>query len=402
MSKESFVVGLDIGTSKIKALILKKDSRDKLELVRIFEENSLGVRRGTVEEPEKTSNIIKDLFLKITQELDEEFSSVFVNLSGSHLFAKPSHGLVSVSRADRKISREDIERVLDAAQIINLPSNNKIFDVRPKTFSVDERKDIKDPYGLDGVRLEVDVLAFGGFSLYLLNTEKAVEGADLEVTESIPSPIAVARAVLTEEQKQSGCVVLDIGAGISTMAVFKNSHLIYFSVLPIGSDNITSDIAVGLKISPEMAERIKLEYGACYLRGKDVTRKINIGEDEPLEFSQKLLVKIINSRVSEIFEETNKEMKKVILSQSLPSGIVLTGGGAKLDGILKLAKKDFSLYASLGSFQGPLKAEDDLSLATVYGLALLGVDALEKQDQGPSFFKGAGEKIKDFLKLFNP
>ena len=402
MSKESFVVGLDIGTSKIKALILKKDSKGILELVRIFEEDSLGVRKGTVEEPEKTSNIIKSLFLKITQELDKEFDSVFVNLSGSHLFAKVSHGLVSVSRADHKISREDIERVLDAAQIINLPSNNEIFNVRPKSFSVDEKKDIKDPFGLDGVRLEVDVLALGGFSLYILNTEKAVEGAGLEIIESTPSPIAVAKAVLTEEQKQLGCAVLDIGAGISTIAVFKNSHLIYFSVLPIGSNDITSDIAVGLKISPEMAEKIKLEYGACYLKGKDVKRKINIGEDEPLEFSQKLLVKIIGSRVSEIFEETNKEMKKVVPSKSLPSGIVLTGGGAKLGGILKLAKKDFSLYSSLGSFQGPLKAEDDLSLATVYGLALLGIDALERQDQDSIFFGWVGNKIKNFLKLFNP
>jgi len=402
MAKESFVVGLDIGTSKIKALILKRNSKGKLELVRIFEEGSLGVRKGTVEEPEKTANVVKDLFLKIAKELDEEFDSIFVNLSGSHLFAKESHGLVSVSRADRKISREDIDRVLDAAQIINLPSNNKIFEVRPKSFSVDERKDIKDPYGLDGVRLEVEVLALGGFSPYILNTEKAAEGTGLEITESVPSPIAVARAVLNEEQKQLGCAVLDIGAGISTMAVFKNSHLIYFSVLPIGSDDITSDIAVGLKISPEMAERIKFEYGACYLKGKDVKRKIDIGEDEPLEFNQKLLVKIISSRVSEIFEETNKEMKKVVPSKSLPSGIVLTGGGAKLDGILKLAKKDFSLYSSLGSFQGPLKAEDNLSLATVYGLALLSVDTLEKRDSGSNIFGWLWGKIKNFLKLFNP
>ena len=402
MAKESFVVGLDIGTSKIKALILKINSKGKLELVRIFEDNSLGVRKGTVEEPEKTANVVKDLFLKINKELDEEFDSVFVNLSGSHLFAKASQGLVSVSRADRKISREDIDRVLDAAQIINLPSNNKIFEVRPKSFSVDERKDIKDPYGLDGVRLEVEVLALGGFSPYILNAEKAAEGTGLEIAESVPSPIAVARAVLTEEQKQLGCAVLDIGAGISTIAVFKNSHLIYFSVLPIGSDDITSDIAVGLKISPEMAERIKLEYGACYLKGKDVKRKINVGEDEPLEFSQKLLVNIIGSRVSEIFEETSKKMKEVVPNKSLPSGIVLTGGGAKLDGILKLAKKDFSLYSSLGSFHGPLKAEEDLSLATVYGLALLSADVLEKEDRGFNIFGWVWGKIKNFLKLFNP
>jgi len=402
MSKENLVVGLDIGTSKIRALILKKDSKGHLELVKIFEENSLGVRRGTVVDVEKTSNVIRSLFLKINQELDSELDFIIVNLNGSHLFAKESHGLVSVSRADHKISKEDIKRVLDAAQIINLASNDKIFDVRPKSFSVDERKNIKDPYDLEGVRLEVDVLALGGFTPYLVNTEKAVENAGLEIVESVPSPIAVARAVLSEEQKHSGCAVLDIGAGISTIAVFKNSHLIHFSVLSIGSDDITSDIAVGLKISPAMAEKIKIEYGRCLLNGKDVKRKIDVGEEEYLEFSQKLLVKIISSRVSEIFEEMNKELKEVILNNELPSGLVITGGGAKLDGVLKLAKKDFSLYCSLGSFSGPLQSDDDLSLSTVYGLALLGVDFLDGEERVSDTMNKIGSKIKSLLKLFNP
>ncbi len=401
MSKEKFVTGLDIGTSEVKALILRKSSKDNLEVVDIFRTKSLGVRKGTIDEVDKTSNVVKNLFLKISKELGKDLGSIVVNLNGSHLFAKSSHGLVSVSRADHKISREDVQRVLDAAQTLNLSSNNVIFNVRPKNFTVDDMDDIRQPEGLEGVRLEADVLALGGFGPYIKNTEKVLNNIDLEMIDKIPSSIAAARAVLTEKQKRLGCAVLDIGAGISTIAVFKKGHLIYFSVLPIGSNDVTSDIAVGLKIDPETAERIKIEFGSCSNQKKDKKRKVDIGQEEPFEFSQKFLNKIIRSRVSEIFEETNKKMKKVVPGKMLPSGIVLTGGGAKLYGIVGLAKEEFSLYSSLGKFEGPLKDEDDLGLATVYGLALSGIDLMEEEEE-ESFFGQLGAKIKDFFSLFNP
>ncbi len=402
MSKEYLSVGLDIGTAKTKVLILRKTSKEKLELAGLFKAKSLGVRKGTIDEVEKTSNVLKNIFNQITKETDRDISSVSVNLSGSHLFSQSSHGLVSVSRADHKISKEDIERVIEAAQIINLPSNNVIFDARPKNFIVDNMGDIKNPYGLKGVRLEVDVLALGGFEPYLSNTEKALDNAGLEIIEKIPSPIAAARAVLTEKQKRLGCAVLDIGAGISTIAAFKNNHLIYFNVLPIGSNNITSDIAIGLKIDPDIAEKIKVDHGACSFKGKDKKIKINIGEEEPLEFSKKFLVKIVKSRIVQIFEEIAKEMKKEVPTKSLPAGIVLTGGGANLKGIVSLSKKEFSLHSTLGKFEGPLKTEDDLSLATAYGLALSGMDILSEEKKEDGFFKKIGHKIKDFIKLFNP
>jgi cell division protein FtsA len=402
MSKEKFVTGLDIGTSKVKALILHKTSKGQLEVVDKFETRSLGVRKGTIDETGKTSNVVKNLFLRIEKDFNKDIDSVVVNLSGSHLFAKSSHGLVSVSRADNKISKEDVNRVLENAQTLSLSSNDVIFNVRPRKFKVDDMDDIRDPIGLEGVRLEADVLALGGFSPYIKNTEKVLHNVGLEVLEKIPSPIAAARAVLSEKQKRLGCAVLDIGAGITTVAVFKNGHLIYFSVLPIGSNDITSDIAIGLKINPEMAEKIKLEFGSCSLKGKDKKRKVDFGEEEPLEFSQKFLTKIIKSRVSEIFEEINEKMKEKVSKEEIPSGIVLTGGGAKLYGIVKLAKEKFSVYSSLGKFSGPLEAEDDLSLATVYGLALSGLDKLEEEDDDPGFLGSVGSKFKDLFSLFNP
>ncbi len=400
MSKENFVTGLDIGTSKIKALILKKNSKNHLELIDKFETKSLGVRKGSVVEVKKTTNVIKNLLFKIKKELNRDLNSVIVNIDGSHLFAKPSHGLVSVSRADNKISEEDVNRVLEGAQTFNLSSNNVIFNVRPKKFTVDDMGDIQEPIGLEGVRLEADVLALGGFEPWLKNTEKVLNNLDLEIIKKVPSSIAAARAVLTEKQKRLGCAVLDIGAAISSVAVFKNGHLIYFSVLPIGSNNITSDIAVGLKVNPEMAEKIKLKYGSCSLKKGKKKRSIKFnGEEE--EFSQKFLTEIVRLRVSEIFEKTHKKMEKEVSSEMLPSGIVLTGGGSKLYGIVKLAKEKFSLYASLGKFSGPLEAEDDLSLATVYGLALSGVDEL-KAEKSSGFFSGLSSKFEDLFNLLNP
>ena len=179
MSKTSIITGLDIGTSKIKVLLVSQSKDGKLELVLNEEENSEGVRRGVTIDPERVSNILEGLFPKISEEVGQKVNSVYVNLGGSHIFFTPSHGLVSVSRADQKISEEDINRVLKEAQAINLSSNKEIFDVLPKEFIIDGERGIKEPFGLQGVRMEAEVLALGGFSPYLKNAREAVLGADL-------------------------------------------------------------------------------------------------------------------------------------------------------------------------------------------------------------------------------
>jgi len=402
MPREKIITGLDIGSSSVRVLIAKKNAKKNIiKAVLTTKEKSDGIRKGTVVSVEKISGVLRNVFSKASQELGKPINSVYVNLSGSHIFSSCSRGLVSVSRADRKISEEDIQRVLQAARAINLPSNKEIFDILPKEFIIDGERGIREPIGLEGVRLETEVLALGGFSPYLKNTRQAILNSDLEILDLVPSILAAARSSLTEKQKELGVALVDIGAGITNLAVFEEGSLIHLAVIPIGSDNITSDIAVGLYTDINSAERIKIKYGSCVFSGRDIKKKVAIEEEEPLIFSQKFLTKIIAIRVSEIFEQVNEELKKISKEKRLPAGVILIGGGAKLPKIVKLAKKKFCLPCFLGKPQGVIGIERDISWATACGLALLGAD-LEEKEQGFGFRKKIGSKIKKIFRIFIP
>ena len=402
MAKNKLITALDIGTAQMKCLIVGQElTEENFELISKTLEDSDGVRKGTVVDVERVSNTIKNLFLKNSQDLGRKINATYVNLGGSHLFATPSSGLVSVSRADQKISEEDIQRVLRAARAINLSSNKEIFDIIPREFIVDGERGIREPLGLQGVRLEVDTLALGGFSPYLENVKQTVLGADLEVLDMVPSAIAAARAVLSEKQKELGVALLDIGAGITSLAVFEEGSLVHMAVLPIGSSNITNDIAIGLKTDIDIAERIKIKYGSCSFKGKDVKRKIDVSEEGPLIFSQRFLIKIIIDRISEIFEEANKELKSISKEKLLPAGIVLTGGGAKMPKITELARNKFHLPCHLGRPKGILGIGGDLSWSTACGLALLGV-GLEKEEGTFDFGNKIVSRIKRIFRIFIP
>jgi cell division protein FtsA len=402
MAKERFITGLDIGTSSIKTLTVKREPKEEgLGLVLKSSEISDGVRKGTVVGVEKVSSICKNILSKTSEDLGQNIDSIYINLSGSHLFSIPSRGLISVSRADQKISEEDIQRVLQAAKTINLSSNKEIFEVFSKEYIIDGVRGIREPIGLQGVRLEVEVLALGGFSPYLQNARQAVLNSGLEILDMIPSPIAAARAVLTGKQKELGVALLDIGAGITSLAVFEEGSLIHLAILPMGSADITNDIAIGLKVDIDTAERVKIEYGSCFLKGRDIKRKINTGEDDPLIFSQKFLVKIISDRISEIFEQANEELKSISKERLLPAGIVLTGGGAKMHKIVELAKNKIHLPVRLGKPEGILGINGDLSMATVCGLVLMGAD-LEGVKGGSDVVEKVISKVKKIFKNFIP
>jgi len=257
--------------------------------------------------------------------------------------------------------------------------------------------------GLQGIRLEVEVLALGGFSPYLKNLTNSVLAADLQILDMIPSPIAEARAVLTPKQKEIGAAVLNIGAGTSGLAVFEEGKLMHMAILPIGSSNITNDIAIGLKTDIEIAERIKIEYGLCSFNGKDLRIKTEIGEEAPLVISQKFLAKIIEARVLEIFSEITKELKNISREKALPGGIVLTGGGVKLPRIIDLAKREFKLPCKIGSPKGFAELKEDPIFADVCGLVLSGAD-LEKEEGGRSIFPDIkiGKTIKKLFRIFIP
>jgi len=400
MRRYHTITGLDVGTSKIKVLVAQKGSESGLEVIASFQEPSMGIRRGVVVDVETASRVLENTFHNLQSQIDQRIDSVYINIGGAHLFCLPSHGTVAVSRADQKISEEDIERVLEAAQTFSLPLNKEILDVIPLNFIVDGEK-IKEALGMKGVRLEADVLVVGGFSPYLKNLSQTVLNAGFSIQDVIPSPLASARACLTPRQKELGVALLDIGAGTSGLAVFEEGNLIHLAILPIGSANITNDIAIALKTDIDIAELIKQKWGSCLLSKKEEKEKIEIKEPEPLTLTRKMLNDVIAARVSEMFEQVNKELKEISKDNPLPAGVVLTGGGAKIPKIIELAKKELKLPCRIGKPQGFLNLEKDSSLSTVCGLILEGADA-EMGVGVPAFGRGIGSRIKKIFQIFIP
>jgi cell division protein FtsA len=453
MAKGNIIIGLDIGTGTIKAVAALKpkakkssffdtqqsrqEKEENLEVLATSEEISSGVRKGVVVNHNEVASLVQAVFKKIKEQIDKKVNSAFINVGGSHIFSTSSRGLVSVSRADQKVSPEDVERVLQAAQTLSLPSNKEILEVLPREFIIDGERGIKEVLGMQGVRLEAEVLILGGFTPYLKNLTSAVLNSGLQIDDLVLSPLASSRAVLTPREKELGAALLDIGAGTTDMAVFQEGSLIHLAILPIGSGHITNDIAIGLKTDIDVAERIKLEFGNLFFQGGDKKEKIKLGDEskdssspfakarvgdeskdssspfakarvaegETLIFSPKQLSKIIEARVSEIFREANKELKKISKQQLLPAGIVLTGGGARLPKIRELAKKEFRLPCRLGFPQGFSPSQDDPRFSVACGLVLRGAD-LEENWQTlnwhPSFKKRIGRGIKRMFKVFLP
>lgn len=400
MAKNHLIAGLDIGTSETKILVAKKGPESDLESVFVLREPSIGIRRGVVVDVEQVAKILENIFNNLNAQMEQKIEGIYLNAGGGHIFCTPSHGTVAVSRADQKISEEDIERVLEAAQTFSLPLNKEILNVAPIDFIVDGEK-VKEALGMKGVRLETDVLVIGGFSPYIKNLTQTVLNTGFSIRDVIPSPIASARSCLTPRQKELGVALLDIGAGTSGLAVFEERNLIHLTILPMGSANITNDIAIALKTDINTAEEIKRKYGSCLISKKEKREKIKISEPEPLTFSRKILTDVITARVSEIFQEANKELKKISKEALLPAGIVLTGGGAKLPKIVELAKKDFKLPCKIGKPQGFLNLEKDLSLSTVCGLVLEGADS-ESDKRTPGLGKEISSRVRKILKIFIP
>ena len=401
MFGKNLITGIDIGTGFIKILTVEK--RKKIaepELFKLYQINSSGLRKGTVINVDQVSENLSSALEELYNSSHLRINSAIVNISGSHIFCTASRGVIAVSRADQKVSQEDVDRVIQAAQTFPLPSNKETLDIIAKDFIIDGEKGIKEPVGMRGIRLEVEILALCGFSPYIKNLTASILNTGIHIQDIFVSPIASSRSVLTPRQKELGVVLLDIGAGTTGLAVFEEGELIHTAILPIGSGHITNDIAVGLKCDIDTAERLKLEHGSCIpLAGKKKEKFRKPGEEEPVVFSSKMLGKIIAARTLEIFDLANKELKKISRQGKLPSGIVLTGGGAKLAKIKELAKKELKLPCKIGYPQGITGLEEDPSFSLVAGLVLCGLEP-----EGERFTSGDGfsAKIKRVFRIFIP
>ena len=402
MARSNIVTGLDIGTYSIKALVAQGKGKD-WEVLSYAEIPSFGLRKGAVVSVEETSKNVQMIMSGIEKDCNRKIHDVFVNIGGGHLYVTPSDGIISVSRADNRISKEDIERVLQATQAVNIPSNEQVLKVFPREYIIDDQKGIKDPEDLTGVRLEAKVLLLCVFSPYFLKLTQSVLNAKLQINDVIPSPLAAANAVLTPQQKELGVALIDMGAATTSLAVFEEGELIHLAVFPIGSANITNDIAIGLKTEVAIAESIKKQHGTCMFAktDKDKTaqsrKKIEVfDKSSSLNFTKKNLVDIIEPRVSEILDIIQKELKKINRQELLPGGVVLTGGGAKMPKIKELTKETLKLACEIGTPKGIIGLQDDPALATVAGLVFEGVDSGEEG----GILGGAGKLGSVFKKIF--
>jgi len=410
MAKPYIITGLDIGSGYIKMLaVSKKSADDDFEILGYAQAPSFGIRKGVVVDVPKAASIVSTLAKKISEESGQKIGSVYASLGGGHVFCLSSKGLVSVSRADQKISEEDVERVLKAAQAISLSSNKEIIEIMPKEFIVDGGSGVKEALGMQGVRLEAETLVLCGFTPYVKNSTSTVLSSGLQLNDLIISPLASSRAVLTPREKELGVCLLDIGAGTTDLAVFEEGSLIHTAIFPIGSGHITNDIAICLKTDIDTAEKIKIEFGSCGLapkKGKEKKTKANYqitgGEESSLDFSKKELNNIIEARVGEIFDLVAKELKSISKQAMLPAGIVLTGGGAKLPGIKEFAKKQLKLPCRIGVSKISYNFQEDPSLSALYGLVLEGIDTEKEQGNMPTLKKGIRNKIRKFFRLFIP
>lgn len=407
MAKTTILTAIDIGTQSLKGLCAKKDvNSEEIEILAQLQIPVFGVRNGEVVKTEPVAKAVLEAKTELSQQAGIKIKGAVTNISGPHLFSVFSQGLVSVSRADQNISREDIQRVLKAAQAVNLPSNKEILEVVPKEFIVDGEEGVKEPLGLRGIRLEAKVLLLCVFSPILENLEKVFQTADLQILDVVPSPVAAAKAVLEPEQKELGALVIDIGSGTTSAAVFEKGELLDFVIFPIGSAKITDDIAIGLRTEIQTAEQIKKEFAVLLegsrksSRSKKASRAQIELADKSLVFPRKFLNEIVKYRFEQIFGEIQKCLKKISSGQPLPAGVFLTGGGVLTAGVVEFAKQRLKLPVRVGYPKGFMELNDP-QFAVCAGLLMSGfegVGQIGEKTRGESL----AEKFKRFFRIFLP
>ncbi|MFA6322955.1 MAG: cell division protein FtsA [Candidatus Buchananbacteria bacterium] len=389
MAEKDIIAGLDIGSSAIRLAVGQIiGDQEKIHIIGSAEVPAQGISKGIISSIEDAVSSISACLEKAERMIGMPIDSAWVGISGSHIISQESHGVVAVSRSDGEISEDDVERAIEAARTVATPQNYEILHVIPKNFMVDGQTGIKDPVGMTGVRLEVDTQIIQGLSSQIKNITKAVYRPGVNIEDLVLSILATAEAVLSNRQKELGVAVINIGGSTTSLAVFEEGDILHTAVMPIGSDHITSDIAIGLRISIDAAENIKLEYGTADSTDIPKREEIDIGALEGKEsnyVSRKYIAEITEARVEEIFERIDLELKKIERSGKLPAGIVLTGAGSKLNGLVEAAKKSLRLPASLGqpiNVSSAIDKVSDPAFSTAIGLVVWGSQMQSRQTRG--------------------
>ena len=381
MSKENIIVGLDIGTTKIGCIIAELDSDRNVKIVGVGTSRSDGLRRGVVVNLEKTVVSIGRAIEEAELMAGVEVRSVYAGIAGDHIRSINSHGVIAVSRGGVEITRADIGRVVDAAKAVAIPMDREILHILPQEFTVDDQKGIKDPSGMAGIRLEVDVHIVTGAVSSAQNLVKAIQQAGYQVRDLVLEPLASSHGVLTEDERELGVALVDIGGGTTDIALFHEGSIRHTAVIGLGGNSVTNDIAIGLRTPARDAERIKERYGAAVATMVDPDEEIVVphmaGQGER-RVSRELLASIIQPRMEEILSLAKADIKKTGWHDKIPSGFVLTGGAAALPGTVELAEQILNMPVRIGhplGVTGLVDSVDEPRFATGVGLVIYGKDA---------------------------
>lgn len=374
MKPEQFI-GLDIGTSSVRCVVgtFDPNGSNMPSIIGHGQAPNQGMRRGAVVHVNEVADAIVHAVTEAERISGMSIKRATVNVNGAHVSGLNSEGVIAISAANREITHEDRLRVEEAATIVSLPPNREIVQFFAKNYSLDGQRNIKDPVGMHGVRLEVDAHIVTASSPNLRNLDMALEKAEIHATHHTVSGLAAAEAVLTRQQKEAGTALVDIGAGTTNLIVFEDGEVQYIAVLPIGGQHITNDLAIGLRTDLDVAEAVKLQHADLRKSAKKTTATVKIGS-KTHDFPFEEITMIIEARAEELLEYVDKELQKIKRSRKLPGGVVLTGGSAKLPGLDELTREKLQLPARIGKLRGVsglVDTVEDPGFTTVVGLMLL-------------------------------
>ncbi len=378
--KDRLVVGLDIGTTKVCAIIGERNDEGKIEIIGLGTSPSKGLRKGVVVNIDSTVDTIKRAVEEAELMAGTEINSVYAGIAGGHIKSLNSRGVVAVK--DREVSRGDVARVIDAARAISIPLDREVLHVFPQEYIVDDQDGIKDPIGMSGVRLEAEVHIVTGAVASVHNIIKSCNRAGLEVKDIVLEPFASSLSVLTPEEKELGVALVDLGGGTSDLVIFLDGSIWHTSVLAIGGNNVSNDISVGIRTPISEAERIKIKYGCAktaLVRDDETIEVPSVGGREPRILSRQILSEIIEPRVEELFSLIKREIVKTGYEDMIASGLVVSGGTSLMDGVVEIAEEVMQLPTRLGKprdIGGLVEVVSSPMYATAIGLVQYGFENL--------------------------
>ena len=394
---KQLIVGLDIGTSNVTAIVAEVNTEGDIDIIGMGKHASRGMKKGVVVNIESTANSIKRAVEEAELMAGCEIHSVYVGIAGSHINSFNSHGMVAIR--DKEVSADDLDRVMDAARAVVISTDQKILHVLPQQFLIDDQGGIREPVGMSGVRLEVDVHMVTGSDSAVQNVIKCIHRCHLEVDDIILEQVAGSNSVLTEDEKELGVCLVDIGGGTTDVAVLMNGAIRHSKVFPVAGDQVTNDIAVALRTPTKYAEEIKVKY-ACALRQltnpDEMIEVPSVGERPPRRLARQVLAEVVEPRYEELFTLIKNELQRSGLEEFCAAGVVITGGSAKMEGAVELAEEVFHMPVRIGvpqEIDGLTDMVKDPLYATGVGLILCGN---QNQQHGSTDFD---EEVGVFSKI---